>query len=68
MPGAIYYMLLKCLTCRQNNILTLVVQTKATVCATIFFSRSEVRSKGVLDHIGVRINKQTDFTPLFESV
>lgn len=52
----------------MQNILTLVVQTKATVCATIFFSRSEVRSKGVLDHIGVRINKQIDFTPLFESV
>ena len=33
------------------NILRLVVQTKAMVCATILFSRSEEKSTSLWDHI-----------------
>ena len=51
----------------RGNILTLVVQTKAMVCATIFYGRSEGKSQGRWD-LRIRTRKPTHFTSLFESV
>jgi hypothetical protein len=48
-------LLMENLNLNTLNILTLVVQTKAMVCATIFYSRSEGRSNNFWDRNRVRI-------------
>jgi len=52
---------------KNKNILRLIAQTKAMVCAIIFYNRSEERSTTLWDHLE-SVLKTDQLHPLFESV